>query len=203
MTVFRRIAKLSVTPQELMAYNPPKGIVAITLEELKDDKGRPKNQAYIEFVCSNYQPEPALQKNLSDIRHHLGDYWRNRIIEDNVTTHPKSPKRAYRIESILEHPLLTGKPIIRDAGRAATRKVDVPLAIRRAGEEARDVHEIAIAPWRMKSQLVIATEQNDPFWIKPKYVRQERKRVVRGPEDIVEEVGEQENMFDYGTIDEG
>lgn len=205
MTVFRRIAKLNVTREEINAYSPPRGIIASELEWVLDrETGKPKNQAVMEFACSDYQPEEMLRKNLSDIRYHLHDgFWRNRIVEDAITYHPKSARRIYRIEAILDHPLITGKPIRRRPGGVEARRVDVPLAIRKAAEEAGDVHEISISPARMASQLVIATRNNEPFWIKPKYVNQERQRVVRGPEEVVEQMGPLENKFDYGTIEEG
>ena len=203
MVVHRRIVKLNVTPKELDAYNPPRGIIMLTLEQLYDDKGAPKNQAYVEFAASNFQPEEMLRKDLSDIRHHLGDFWRNRILEDAITYHPKSPKRLYRLEGILDHPLITGKPIVRTPGGVAARKVDVPLEIRRAADAAGDRHEVFIPADRIKSQFVISTQNNEPFWIKSKHSRQEKRRVQRSAEEVVEERGPVEEGFDYGTLDEG
>jgi len=207
MTVHRRIVELRITPDELMAFNPPRGIIMLTLEDnhrtqkVIDDPT--EGRAIIEFGASDGQPEPILRKNLGDIRHHLGDYWRNRIINDAITYHPKSPRRLYRIEALLDHPLLTGRPIVRTPGGAAVRKVDVPLEIKRLADGAKDVTEVPINPDRLREQMVIATENNAPFWIKSKYTKQEKRLVNRNAEEMEEELGPPEEMYDYGTIEEG
>lgn len=170
--VERRVVKLKLSPEEMQLYVPPHGVDVIWLEYKPS-----RNEAVAEFVTSDAQPDPLLRKSAKDIRHELGTYWRNRLLEDNISHH-LSPRRAMRVEGLLNHPLLENAP------REVKRMVDA----------ATDVHEVKLT----KEQADAMATGKRGAKAEPKEVRTEHRRSENLGEYDVETY-----VYEMGQIDSG
>ena len=203
--VDRRIVRLKATEADMNNYNPPPGINLIFLEWFHD-----KGEVIVEFVSSQLQPDPLLRKSAQDIRHELGTTWRNRLLQDNLGSHPKSPRRAMVVESILNHPFLTGK------AKGMTNRNELipsgmeltPRELKRAGETAIDVHDVEMSPEDAEQNLRLGST-GDKLDIEPDEVVQYRRlEQVRGSghgegKEYKEVYGPERNKYKVGVIDSG
>jgi hypothetical protein len=202
--VDRRIVKLKFTQQEAENYFPPKGINVIWLEWFAE-----KGEVIAEFVCSELDPDPIFRKNMNDIRHELGTTFRNRVVQDNLSTHPNSPRRALVIESILNHPFITGetKGLIKQDLLPAGRPI-ITKEIQDAAQHAIDIHEIEYEPQQVEEQFRLAST-GQRLNIKPDDVRQERRlEQVLSPEHggitrYREVYGPEKRVYRSGVLDSG
>lgn len=186
-------------------YNPPQGINLIYLE------WRPlKEEVDVEFTASPLNPDPLFRKNMNDIRHELGLKWSDRLLQDDMRYHPNSPKRALVIETILNHPFITGdirghegvKSLV-PAGTDLT-----PKEIRKAAEEAIDVHEIKYTPQQAEEQLRLGST-GQKLKIDPVEVRQDHYKeqvLTRSGEkgaEYIDRYGTEYNVYLSGVIASG
>jgi hypothetical protein len=202
--VDRRIVKLKATQEMMEKYNPPPGISLIFLEWIPQ-----KEEVIVEFTASPLQPDPIYRKNMNDIRHELGLVWRDRLLQDNLGGHPNSPKRALVIETILNHPLITGQTKglehIKSLLPAGTPLVS--KEIQKAAEEAQDVHEIRYTPEQAAEQLRLSST-GQKLDIEPDDVRQDHYKeqiLTRGGEKVeyVDRYGKEYNVYLSGVIASG
>lgn len=175
--------------QEALNYVPPAGIDLNFLEWFPS-----KNQVVIEFLCSDLQPDPILRKSIKDIHHELmsSDYFRNRVIRRNLGSHEKSPRKGMMVEINLSNPL------IREA----------PDEIRRAAEEATDVHDVLYDKEEIENAVVESSYQfvdgYTPRTGDGGYGRYKRKLKFPEPDEVVQErfyrqVGPEQSLVeDYG-----
>jgi hypothetical protein len=167
----RKIAKLNMTPQEAALYRPPPGINVIWLEWMPSKKA-----VVAEFVASDAQPDPILRKSAKDITHELGTSLRHRVIEE-LESYNRSPRRAMRVEALLNHPMLS----------------DAPRDVKRHVESATDVHEVRMT----KQQAEAIAPGKRGVRIDPKEIRYERSEGVNS-------TSEQEvYVYEMGEIDSG
>lgn len=159
-----------MTPAEAAAYNPPLGINITWLEFIPD-----KQQVIAEFTASPLQPDPVFRKSMADIRHELATTWRNRLLEDNLGSHPNSPRRIMVIESILNHPFLTGeaKSMYRQNELLPSSIQLTTPELKKAAETAIDVKEIEMSPQEAEVNLRLGST-GQKLDVQPKEVRQHR-----------------------------
>lgn len=129
--VERRTVKLNMTPEEARTYRAPPGIDIMWLEWMPSQKA-----VIAEFVTSDVQPDPLLRRSAKDVTHELGTALKNRVIDGNMGhQHHLSPRRAYRIEAMLDHPLLQS----------------APREVKRNVEAATDVHDVLLTKEQVES----------------------------------------------------
>src|SRR5215212_2400130 len=168
--VDRRIVKLKATQEMMEKYNPPPGINLIFLEWMPK-----KEEVIVEFVASPLQPDPVYRKNMNDIRHELGLVWRDRLLQDDLRQHEKSPRRAMVVESILNHPFITGDTKgINLEGLLPSGVQLSPRELKKAAEEAIDTKEIKMSPEQAEEQIRLGST-GQKLNIQPVEVRQERR----------------------------
>jgi len=203
--VDRRIVKLRATQNLMEKYNPPPGINLLFLEWIPQ-----KEEVIVEFTASPLSPDPLYRKGMNDIRHELGLVWRDRILQDNLGNHRNSPKRALVIETILNHPFITGEGIkgldkIKQLVPAGTDLT--PKELRKAAEEAIDVHEVRYTPQQAEEQLRLGST-GQKLDIPPDDVRQDHYKeqvLTRGGEKVeyVDRYGPEYNIYRSGVIASG
>lgn len=172
-----------------------------------------KGEVVAEFVCSELDPDPLFRRNMNDIRHELGTTFRNRVIQDNISAHPSSPRRALVIESILNHPFLTGEA--KSLGSSGAVRKDLlpagkPLTTRElqdAAEHAIDVHEVEMTPQEAEENLRLSST-GQKLKIEPDDIRQERRlEQVLSPEGggsrYKEVYGPEKRVYRSGVLDSG
>ena len=202
----RRIVKLNVSQDELASWTAPKGISFVVLEWIPV-----KEQAIIEFACSELAIDPLERKNMTDIRHILGTQWRNRLIEDNITNHPASPKRIMTVGGILNHPFITGEGEKTFKGRSMLQsgKPIISQELKKAADSAIDLHEIEMSPTQAQQNLKLGST-GEPLKIEPREVRQyshlEQDLATahaRGGLEYKRVYEPERNVYVIGTIDSG
>jgi hypothetical protein len=212
------IELVQMTHNEALNYVPPAGI-DVNFIEWQDEKGKkitePKfmpfaKQVVMEFLCSDLQPDPVLRKSLKDIHHELltNDYLRNHVLKRNLGSQEKikNIKRRMMVEVNLANPM------IREA----------PAEIRRAAEEATDVHDVLYSPEEIENAYVESSFKFDQYSMPrlggsgeytrrlkfpepgPGNVVQERFYRQVGPEqELIEELGPEMLKYQMGVIDIG
>lgn len=184
-------------------YNPPPGISLIFLEWMPK-----KEEVIVEFVTSSLQPDPIYRKNMNDIRHELGLVWRDRLLQDDLRQHEKSPRRAMVVESILNHPFITGDTKGIDIEGLLPAGVQLsPRELKKAAEEAVDTKEIKMSPQQAEEQIRLGST-GQKLNIQPVEVRQERRLeqiLSMGGEkaEYREVYGPEENVYLQGVLDSG
>jgi len=184
-------------------YNPPPGLGLIFLEWFPD-----RGEVIVEWTASPLQPDPVYRKSIQDIRHELGTTWRSRVLNDNITSHPKSPRRALVIESILNHPFLTGEVKSINAREILPAGMELTTReMKKAAEEAKDVHEITMTPEQAEAQLRLGST-GEKLNIEPFEVRQDHHKeqvLTRGGEKVEykDKYGPEYNVYLSGVIDSG
>ncbi len=204
--------------QEALNYVPPAGI-DVNFLEWKDEKGKTidadakhmpfAKQVVMEFLCSDLQPDPVLRKSVKDIHHELmtSDFFRNRVVRRNLGSHAKSPRRGMMVEVNLSNPM------IRDA----------PDEVKRAAEEATDVHDVLYTPQEIEENAVVESSyefvegytprtgdagmgryKRKLKFPQPDEISQERFYRQTGPEQtLVEEYGPEMYKYKMGVVDIG
>lgn len=201
--IYNEVELVEMTHDQALKYVPPAGIDVNWLEFIPS-----KNQIYIEFLCSDLQPDPILRKSIKDIHHELetSDFFRNHVIRKNVGSHPKSaPRRKMMVETNLSNPLLA----------------TAPAEIKRAAEEATDVHDVLYDPKEIENAVLESSfkfsKESGPGYggtgryerrlkyPEPDEVVQEKiPRMVGGPnQDLIEEYGPERYKYKMGVIDIG
>jgi hypothetical protein len=176
LTIHRQIVKLRLSPQELAAYTPPKGVDMQVLEWIPK-----KQEVIVEFISSDNQPEPEMRKTARHLDHELATHnmLRNRVVE-KLRTHHKSQPRSHVVQSLLNHPQLP----------------DAPAEVKKAFEAAKHVHNVELSHEHF-SEL-----QNRNKDIKPKEVRQQlTKKIVDPHSGEIDEYHEDRMIMEMGTVD--
>jgi len=217
MTIHREVELVRMTHQEALSYVPPAGI-DVNFIEWRNENGKEiqdskqiipfAKQVVIEFLCSDLNPDPILKKSIKDIHHELmtSDYFRNRIIRRDLGSHPKLMKRGMMVETNLDSPLVTHGP----------------EEIRRAAEEAIDVHDILLTQEEADNAVLESSFEFGKYAIPiaggsgGRYTRkvklptegievvQERFYRQVGPEQALqEEYGPEKLKYQMGIIDSG
>jgi hypothetical protein len=186
-------------------YDPPPGINLLFLEWIPK-----KEEVIVEFTASPLQPDPLYRKDMNDIRHELGLVWRDRLLQDDLRGHRNSPKRAMTIETILNHPFITGEDVkgldnVRQLLPAGTPLIS--KEVQKAAEEAIDVHEITYTPQQAEEQLRLSST-GQKLNIDPIEVRQDHYKeqiLTRGGErgQYVDRYGSEYNVYQSGVIASG
>jgi hypothetical protein len=181
----REIELVKMTHQEALSYVPPAGIDVDYLE-WQDEKGKkledPKQiipfakQVVMEFLCSDLQPDPILRKSLKDIHHELmtSDYFRDRVLRRDLGSHAKSPKKGMMVEVNLANPMIG----------------EAPPEVKRAAEEATDVHDVLYTPQEIEQDAFVESSFEFDKYSGPGYGgngRYTRKLKFREPDEVVQE----------------
>jgi hypothetical protein len=202
MVIYSEIELVEMTHDQALKYVPPAGVDVNWLEFMPS-----KNQVYIEFLCSDLQPDPILRKSIKDIHHELetSDFFRNHVLRKNVGSHPKAARRRkMMVETNLSNPLLA----------------EAPAEIRRAAEEATDVHDVLYDPKEIENAVLESSfrfsKESMPGvggtgryerklrYREPDEVVQERFYRQEGPDQhLVEEYGPERYKYKMGVIDIG
>lgn len=182
--VERYLARLKLTPEEAAAYSPKPGVDILWLDWEKPDV------VVAEFVGSDLFPQAILRKTAADIRNDVLATFRNRIVEDNLGTHPKSPQRALKIETLLEHPNVTRS---------------VPRELKMAAEAATEVHDVEMTKEELNSVQRDPETGAEPA---PREIRKKSKTTTERTPDgriIQRDVGATEEVYvmSFGIIDIG
>jgi hypothetical protein len=185
--VERYISKLRLTPEEYNAYHPPTGVDMIKLEE-------GPGFFVVAFVGSDLFPNPLLRKTAADIRHEITTTppFRNRILEDNLQTHPNLPARLMKIETVLDHPNVTRGP-------------HVSRELKMAAEAATEVHNVELT----KEQFEEIDRDNDTgHKMEPKEIRRKTRQVMEKTADgrvVTRDTGHVEESYivQFGIVDIG
>lgn len=177
------IAKLKLTPEEYNSYNPSTGVDMVKLEEGPD-------YFVVVFVGSDLNPNPILQKTASEIRHDVLTTFRNRILEDNITTHPMLPPRLQKIETILDHPNVTSH---------------VSRELKMAAEAATEVHDVELTKEQFDE---IKKDRESGRELEPKEIRRKRSQVMERQSDgrvVTRDSGREEERYvvQFGVVDIG
>jgi hypothetical protein len=190
------MARLAMSYEESLKYVPPAGLNVSFLEWL-DEQGKTieepqqiimnAKQVVIEYLCTDKEPDPVLNKSMNDIRHELGTTWRNRLLEDNLSSHPQRPRKGMMVEINL------GSTLLKDA----------PEDIRRAADAATDIHDIEVSPYEAEHAKVESTGKRLPF-VQPRAVVQDKILQQQGPEKgVVEVLGPERYRYKMGVLDIG
>lgn len=185
--VERYIARLNLTHDEAVTFTPKPGIDIIWLEWEKPDV------VVAEFVGSDLYPQPLLRKSAAEIRHEVLTTFRNRVITENLGTHPKSPRRALKIETLLDHPNVTA---------------NVPREIKMAAEAATEVHDVEMTKEQFDQVERPLTggvrQQLEPREIRRRPKQQITERNADG-RIVQRDTGGQEEVYvmSFGVIDIG
>lgn len=184
--VDRYIAKLNLTPEQVAAYNPPKGIDVGWFNWEKPDV------VVAVFVGSDLHPNPLYRKTANQLRDEVHTTFRNRIVEDNLQTYFNLPPRLMKIETILEHPDVTS----RESG--ASREII------KAAEGATEVHDVEMT----KEEFERLRKPQSGQEITPREIRRRRQTITeRTPEGrlVQREIGSEEEIYimTSGIIDIG
>lgn len=216
MVIYSEIELVEMTHDQALKYVAPAGI-DVNYLEWRNEKGEAlpseakympfAKQVYIEFLCSDLQPDPILRKSIKDIHHELAtsDFFRNHVLRKNIGSHPKSaPRRKMMVETNLSNPLLA----------------EAPPEIRRAAEEATDVHDVLYdkqeienavleSSFKFSKESMPGTGGTGHYTRKLKYrepdeVVQERFYRQVGPQqELVEEYGPEKYKYKMGVVDIG
>ena len=185
--VERYIARLRLTEEEAALYSPKTGIDVLWLEWEKPDV------VVVEFVGSDLFPDPNQRMKAVDIRNEVHQVFRGRIIDDNLGTHHLSPKRALKIESVLEHPNVTS------TASGATRE------LKKAAEAATEVRDIEMT----KEQFDALKRPESGQEIKPREIRRKTRPIYEKQSDgrmvMRQDAGKTDEYYvvSFGILDIG
>lgn len=185
--VERLISRLRLTQEEAVQYRPTPGIDIIWLEWEKPDV------VVAEFVGSDLQPDPRLRITAAEMRDSIHKTLRGRILDDNLTTHQLSPRRALKIETFLEHPEVS-----------KTSSGATP-AIKKAADAATEVHDIELT----KDQFDNIKRAEDGTPITPREIRRKTRPLYEKAQDgrmiMRQDAGKTDEYYvmSYGVIDIG
>lgn len=195
--VERYLARLKLTQDEAALYNPRPGTDILWLEWEKPDV------VVAEFVGSDLNPISALRKSAAEIRQEVRIDFRNRVVEDNLGSHPKSPRRALKIETYLEHPNVTSDT--------------TPHELKKAAEAATEVHDVELT----KEQFNMIQRPDSGEKLEPREIRHTRQQPMESiatrtpdgrlimrqyPRTAAHEAGKEEQelyVMSFGVIDIG
>jgi hypothetical protein len=175
------IARLRLTPEEVAAYNPRPGVDVLWLEREKPDV------MVAQFVGSDLYPQPHLRRTAAQLRTEVLDTFRGRVIDDNLTYHPKTPRRLLKIETILDHP---------NVSSGVTRELKM------AAEGATEVHDVEMTKEEFDE---VKYDRESGRYLMPKEVRVKPKQIQERTGEgriILRDIGKEEKyVVSFGIID--
>lgn len=189
--VERQWVRLNLTPEEVNLYEPPKGIDVSWVEWEKP------NVVVAEFICSDLQPDPQFRKTEDDLRHEILTHFKGKLIDESLGGYHRYSQRGFKLDVVLNSPLVTGRT--------------VPLEIKRAADAATEVHDVELTQKEVEQMKAVAVKAkalpNKHTQIEPKEKRLRKRKIVsrspEGKEYVQEEPYEEVHVFEVGCIDSG
>lgn len=182
--VERKIARLKLTQAEVEAYRPPTGFDVVWLEWDVEH-----GEVVAEFIVSDMQLDPLLRKTAKDITHELGTTFRHRLLDTDMPTYTSdalAKRNPFRLQMLLDHPLLKSE--------------DATIDMRRAADTATDVHEVELTGEQFNN--IQRIKKN--IKLEPKEVRQRTIKTIEDKEKgTKDDWNEEIYVMDFGEVDSG